>query len=79
MGSTVRGEVTSVAPTNDQFLRPEPALLLEDRRNRRLARRPGHKKAIVMAELKLDEEIMVVEALYPLCGAGTPRRPACGP
>jgi hypothetical protein len=37
---------------------------------------PGHKKAIVMAELKPDEEFMVVEALYPLCGAGTPRCPA---
>ena len=37
---------------------------------------PGHRKAIVMAELKPDEEFMVVEALYPLCGAGTPRCPA---
>jgi hypothetical protein len=58
------------------LLRAEAALLLDDRRNRRLGRRPGHKKAIVMAELKPDEEFMIVEALYPLCGAGTPRCPA---
>ena len=31
---------------------------------------PGHQKATVMAELKPDEEFMVVEASYPLCRAG---------
>jgi hypothetical protein len=31
-----------------------------------------------MAELKPDAEFMVVEALHPLCEAGTPRRPARG-
>jgi hypothetical protein len=71
-GSTAQGEVTSAAPTNGQFLRPEPALLLEDRRSRRLARRLWSQKAIVMAELKPDEEFMVVVASYSLCGAGTP-------
>jgi hypothetical protein len=45
---------------------------LEDRRSRRLARRLWSQKAIVMAELKPDEEFMVVVASYSLCGAGTP-------
>jgi hypothetical protein len=40
---------------------------------------PGHKKAIAMTGLNSDEVMMVVEASYPLQGAETPRRPACGP
>jgi hypothetical protein len=40
---------------------------------------PGHKKAIVMAELEPDQGMIVAEASYPLHGEGTPRRPAGGP
>ena len=35
-------------------------------------------KQFAIADLSPDEEMMVVEASYPLRGAETPRRPACG-
>jgi hypothetical protein len=44
---------------------------------------PGHKKAILTADLKPDEEMMVAEASYPLRGATIKerhhgvRRPGC--
>ena len=76
-GSTLQGEVTSAAPTMtssfDPSLRYCWIVAIGGWRGG-----PGHKKAIVTAELKPDQEMMVAEASYPLHGAGTPRRPAGG-
>jgi hypothetical protein len=74
---TLQGEVASAAPTMASSFRPEPRYCW------RIAaiggwRGPGHKKSIVMAELKPDQEMIVAEASYPLHGARTIRRPAGG-
>jgi hypothetical protein len=39
--------------------------------------RPVTDKQFAIADLSPHEEMMVVEASYPLRGAETPRRPAC--
>jgi hypothetical protein len=75
-GSTLQGEVTSAAHKMTSSFDPSLRCCWTIVAIGGWRGGPGHKKAIVMAELKPDEEFMVVEALYPLCGAGTPRCPA---
>jgi hypothetical protein len=68
-GSTLPGEITSAAPTMtssfDPSLRYCWIVAIGGWRGG-----PGHKKAIVMAELKPDQEMTVAEASYPLRRAG---------
>lgn len=75
-GSTLQGEVTSAAHKMTSSFDPSLRYCWTIVAIGGWGGGPGHRKAIVMAELKPDEEFMVVEALYPLCGAGTPRCPA---
>ena len=77
-GSTLQGEVTSAAHKMTSSFDPSLRYCWTIVAIGGWGGGPGHRKAIVMAELKPDEEFMVVEALYPLCGAGTPRCPARG-
>jgi hypothetical protein len=70
LGSTLQGEVTSAAPTMTSSFGPSLRHFWRIVAIGGWRGGPGYREAIVMAELKLDEEITVVEASYPPACSG---------